>query len=53
MLFLKQPLILPFLRHKSITAFQIDSYNVSNSKLKPELSSYVKTKMIESTASPQ
>ena len=35
MLLLKQPLILPFLYHKSATTGQIDSYKVSNSKLKP------------------
>ena len=53
MLFLEQPLILPFLCHKSATTCQIDSYKVSNSKLKPDLCSSVKTEMIESTAPPQ
>ena len=53
MLFLKQPLILPFLGHKSATTCQIDSSKVSNSKLKPAPSNYVKTEMIESTSPPQ
>ena len=53
MLFLKQPLILPFLCHKSATACQIHSYKVSNFKLKGDLSNSVKTEMIESTAPPQ
>ena len=53
MLFLKQSLILPFLYHKSATTCQIDLYNVSNSKLKPDLYNWVKIEMIESTASPQ
>ena len=35
-LFLKQPLILPFLCHKLATTCQIDSSKVSNSKLKPD-----------------
>ena len=51
--FLKQPLILPFLCHKSATTCQIDSYKVSNSKLKPYLCNCVTAEMIESTASPQ
>ena len=51
MLFLKQPQIL--LCDKSGTTCQIDSYMVSNSKLKPDLRSCVKTEMIESTAPPQ
>ena len=50
MLFLKQPLTLPFLCHKSATTSQIDSYNVSNSKLKPDLLSFVKTEITEPTA---
>ena len=53
MLFLKQPLILPFLYHKSATKCQIDSYKVSNSTLKPDLCKFAKTEMIESTAPPQ
>ena len=50
MLFLKQPLILHFLCHKSATTRQITSYKVSNSKLRPDLCSCVKIEMIESTA---
>ena len=53
MLFLKQALILPFLCHKSATTCQIDSYEVSNSKLRLDLCNCVKTEMIESTAPPQ
>ena len=53
MLFLKQPLILPFFCHKSETTCQIDLYEVSNFKLKPELCSCEKTEMIESAAPPQ
>ena len=53
MLFFKQPLILPFLCHKSATTCKIDSSNVSNSKLKPDSYNYVKTKTIESSAPPQ
>ena len=53
MLFLKQPLILTYLYHRSATICQIDSYKVSNSKLKPDLSNCVKTKMIEHAAPPQ
>ena len=53
MLFLKQPFILHFLCHRSATTCQIDSYKVLNSKLKPEQRSFVKTEMIESTATPQ
>ena len=53
MLFLKQPLILPFRYHKSAITCRIDSNEVSNSKLKAELCSCVKTEMIESTAPPQ
>ena len=52
-LFLKQPLILPFLCHKSTITCQIDLYKVSNSKLKPDPFNYVKTKIVESTAPPQ
>ena len=50
MLFLNQPLILPFLCHKTATAFQIDSKKVSNSKLKLDLCNCVKIEMIESAA---
>ena len=50
MKFLKQPLILPFLCHKSTTTCQVDSYKVSHPKLKPDLCNCVKEKMIESTA---
>ena len=53
MLFLKQPRILPFLCHKSATTCQIDSYKVSNSKLKPDLCNCVNTVKIESMAPPQ
>ena len=53
MLFLKQAFILPFLHLKSATTCQIDSYKVSNSKLKPGICSCAKTEMIESTAPPQ
>ena len=37
MLFLKQPLIVPFLCHKLATACQIDSNKISNSKWKLNL----------------
>ena len=53
MLFLKHPLILPLLYHKSVTAGQIDSNKVSNSKLKLDLCNCIKTEIIESTARPQ
>ena len=53
MLFLKQLLILPFLCHKSATTSQIDSYKVSNSKLKPDLCNCAETEIIESRAPPQ
>ena len=53
MLFLKQPLILPFLYYKSVTTCQIDSNKVSNSKLKLDLLNCVKIEIIESTAPPQ
>ena len=53
MLFLKQPLILLFLCHKSATTCQVDSYKVSNSKLNSYLCSCIKTEMIESEAPPQ
>ena len=53
MLFLKQPLMLPFLRHKSRTTRQIDSNEVSNSKLKPDLCNCVKLEIIEFTAPSQ
>ena len=50
---MKQPLILPVLCHKSATTYQIDSYKVSNSKLKRDVCNCVKTESIESTAPPQ
>ena len=53
MLFLKQPLNLPFLRHKSATTCQIDSSKVSNSQLKLEQCNCVKAEIIESINSPQ
>ena len=53
MLFLKQPLFLPFLCHESATTCQIDSYKFSNSKLEFDLCSCVKIEMIEFTAPPQ
>ena len=43
-LFLKQPLTLPFLCHKLGTTHQIDSYKVSNSTLRPDLCISVKGK---------
>ena len=52
MLFLKQPLVLPFLC-QSATTCQIDSYKVSNSKLKVDQCNCVKTEIIENTAPPQ
>ena len=53
MLFLKQPLILPFLCHKSATTCQIDSNKVSSSKLESDLCYCFKTGIIESTTPPQ
>ena len=53
MLFLKQPLILPILCHKSATTCQIDSNNVSNSQLKLHLSNGGETEVIEHTAPTQ
>ena len=53
MLFVKQTLILPFLRHKSATTCQIDSNKVSNCKLKFYLCNCVKFEMVEFKASPQ
>ena len=53
MLFFKQSLILPFLCDKSASNCQIDSYKVSNSKLKSDLCNCVKIEKIESTAPPQ
>ena len=52
MLFWKQPVILPFLCHKSATTGQVDSNRVANSKLIPDLCNCVKTEIIESTTSP-
>ena len=53
MLFLKQPLILPFLCHKSATAYQIDSKKASNSKLKLDLCNCIKTEITVYAAPPQ
>ena len=53
MLFSKQPLILPFLCHKSVITCQIDSYKVSNSKLKPDLCNCIKNETTESAAPSQ
>ena len=53
MLFLRQPLISPFLSHKSATTRQIDSRKVSNSKLKHDVCNCVKTEITEPTAPPQ
>ena len=53
MLFLKQPLILPFLCHKSATSSPIDSCKVSNSDFKPDVENHVKIEIIEPTAPPQ
>ena len=53
MLYLRQPLILPFLYHKSATNGQIYLIKVSNAKLKPDLCSCMKTKTNEATALPQ
>ena len=39
---------LPVLHHKSATICQVDSYMVSNSKLKPGQCNCVKTEIIES-----
>ena len=47
MLFLKQPLMLPFLWHNSETTCQIDSNKVSNCKLKLVLCSSVKPEIID------
>ena len=49
MLFLKQPLVLPLLCNKSATTFQVDSYKVSDTELKPDLYSCAKTEVMEST----
>ena len=51
-LFLKQPIILSFLLHKSAAAFQIDSSKVSNFKLKQDPCNCVKSEIIEYTALP-
>ena len=42
MLFVKQPLILPFFSHKSVTTCHIDSTKASNSKFKPDICRCVK-----------
>ena len=52
MLFLKEPLTLLFLCHKSATMCQIDSNKVSKSTLKPNLYCVI-IEIIESTALPQ
>ena len=52
-LFLKQPLVLPFYCYKSASTHQIDSNKVSNSKLKPGLCNCVKTGITELMAPPQ
>ena len=52
-LFLKQPIILPLLFHKSATTCPIDSSKVSNSKLKLDLCNCVKLEVIKSTSPPQ
>ena len=44
--FLKQPLILPILCHKSAIMCQIDQYKVSISRLKPDLCNCVKSIII-------
>ena len=43
----------PLLCHKSATTSQIDSNKVSNSKLKLDLFSFIKTDILESTVPPQ
>ena len=53
MLYLKQLFIFPFPCHKSATTSPTDSYEVSNSKLKPDQCNCLKTKITESTAPPQ
>ena len=53
MLFLEEQFILLFLCHKAATTRHIDSYKVSNSKLKPDLCNCVKMEMTESIAPPQ
>ena len=50
---LREPLILPILCHKSTTTSQIDSFKVSNFKLKPDLYHCVRNELIESAAPPQ
>ena len=52
MLFFEKTTYLPFLYHKSATTCQLDSYKVSNSKLKPDLCNCAKAEIIESMASP-
>ena len=53
MLFLKQLITLPFLYHKSATTRQINSYKVSNCKLKSYLCNNTKSEIIEFIAPPQ
>ena len=50
--FLKRPLILPFLYHKTAPTSQIDSNKVSNSKLKLDLYNLSKIDIIRSAAPP-
>ena len=51
-LFLKQPLILPFICHKSATTCQNYSNKASNCKLKPDLCNCETATIIKSTAPP-
>ena len=53
MMFLEQPLIMPFLCQESATTCQIDSNKVSNSKLKHGLRDCVKIDKIEFIPPPQ
>ena len=53
MLFLRQPLIFPFLCHKSATICQTDSYMVSNPKWEADLCNCVESEKIESIAPQQ
>ena len=51
--FLTQPLMLPFICHKSATTDQIDLNKASNSKLKPDLCNSLKTEITVYAAPPQ
>ena len=53
MLFLKQPLILSFICHKSATTRQNDSNKVSNLQLKSDLCNCVKTVTMKDTTPSQ